>query len=252
MYYHLFFVVLFGLIFGSFLGAFTYRFPKKINFIKGRSFCPFCKTKIKWFDNIPLFSFFILNGKCRKCKKKISLRYPLLEVFSGLAFLLIYYSYQNNIFDLAICLIFYLITTSMIVIDFEEGIIPDEFNFVGFTLSFFYIILFRNNFSFQHIFGGFALSLFMLLIHLFTKGKGMGLGDVKFTLFPGTFLLFPLNIVWLFLSFIIGSIVGVFMILFNKATFGKPIPFGPFLGFSFIAVLIWGENLVKWIIPIFK
>ena len=252
MFFYLLLIVLFGLVFGSFLGAFTYRYPKNIDFVKGRSFCPLCKTKIEWFDNVPLLSFISLKGRCRNCKKKISFRYSLVEAFSGLSFLLIYLRYYNNILDLIICLIFFLITLSMIVIDIEEGIIPDELNFLGFTLSIFYIILFKNSLSFQSIFAGFALSSFMLLIHLFTKGKGMGLGDVKFTLFPGTFLLFPLSIIWLFLSFIIGSVVGVFMVIFKKAKFGRPIPFGPFLGVSFIAVLIWGENLVKWIIPIFK
>lgn len=250
MFFDLFFVILFGLVMGSFLSAFTYRFPKNIDFVKGRSFCPKCKAKIGWTDNIPLLSFILLKGKCSKCGKRISFRYPLLEILSALSFLLIYFNYRNNIADLFIYLFIYLITVSIMVIDFEEGIIPDELNFLGFVVSFFYILLFRNSFIFQHIFWGFALSSFMLLIHLFTKGKGMGLGDVKFALFPGSFLVFPLNLIWLFLSFIIGSVVGIFMILFKKAKFGKPIPFGPFLGVSFIIVLIWGKNLVEWIIPI--
>ena len=234
-------------MFGSFLSCFSYRYPKKIDFVKGNSFCPKCKSKISWFDNIPLFSFILLGGKCRDCKENISFRYPLLEIVSALSFLAVYIKFYPSILDVIVYLIFYLITVSIIIIDFEEGIIPDELTFLGFVISFFYIVLFQNGSSYEHILGGFALSTLMLLIHLVTKGKGMGLGDVKFTLFPGTILLFPYNIFWFFLSFFIGSIIGIILILFKKAKFGKPIPFGPFLGISFIIIIIWGELLFKWI-----
>jgi leader peptidase (prepilin peptidase)/N-methyltransferase len=151
-----------------------------------------------------------------------------------------------------VIIFFYLISISVVVIDIEEGIIPDELIFVGFVVTFFYLVFLKNNLVFQNLFFGFLLSLFMLSIHLITKGKGMGLGDVKFTLFPATLLSYPLNLIWLFLSFILGSVVGILLILFKKAKFGKPIPFGPFLALSFLIVLLWGENLVELIIPLFK
>jgi len=245
-------VILLGLILGSFISCFSYRFPKNINFIKGNSFCPKCKKKICWFDNIPLLSFIFLKGKCRNCKKTISFRYPLIELTSALFFLLAYLKFQNNLLDFLIIGIFYLISISIVVIDIEEGIIPDELTILGFLITFLYLILFKNNLVFKNIFYGFLLSFFMLTIHLITKGKGMGLGDVKFTLFPASFLSYPLNLIWLFLSFVLGSIVGIFLIIFKKAKFGKPIPFGPFLATSFLIVLLWGKNLVELIIPLFK
>lgn len=239
------FVVVLGLIFGSFISVISYRLPKGVNFIKGRSFCPKCKNKIDWYDNIPLLSFFLLKGKCRKCNNKISIRYPLIELSTSLFWLFIYLYNYKNLLIVILYFIFYLIVASIFVIDFEKGIIPDELTFFGFIISFIYILLFDNSHSFEHLLGGFSLSSLMLLIHLVTKGKGMGLGDVKFTLFPATFLIFPKNILWLILSFIIGSIVGTILIIFKKAKFGKAIPFGPFLAFSFIVVILWGDNIVK-------
>lgn len=239
------FILVLGLVFGSFLSAFTFRLPLKINFIKGRSFCPKCKNKISWFDNIPLFSFIFLKGKCRNCKKIISLRYPLIEVFSAMFFLLIYVKTYPDIFSLVFYLILFLISFSIFVIDLENEIIPDELIFLGYVLSFFYILLFRNEIVFEQILLGLLISLVMLFIHLVTKGKGMGLGDVKFTLFPATLFIFPQNIIWFFLSFILGSIVGIILILLKKAKFGKHIPFGPFLTLSFIVILLWGDNIVK-------
>ena len=239
--------IILGLVIGSFISAFTFRFPKKISFVKGRSFCPNCKKKISWFDNIPLLSFLLLRGKCRYCKEKISLRYPILELSTAMFFVIIFRNFYPDFVQIVTFFIFYFITASVIVIDLEEGIIPDELSFLGFAISFFYVIFFNNQVSFQHILGGFCSSLFFLMINLITKQKGMGLGDVKFALFPGTFLLFPFNVLWIFLSFILGSIVGIIMILFKKAKFGKPIPFGPFLGISFIIIIIWGESLLDFL-----
>ena len=119
MFLNIFIVILLGLILGSFLGAFTYRFPKKIPFVKGRSFCPKCKKQIIWFDNIPLFSFLFLKGKCRHCKKKISFRYPLIEVISSIFFLLIYFNYQADLFKVILFLFFYLLIASVLIIDLE-------------------------------------------------------------------------------------------------------------------------------------
>lgn len=238
-----------GLIFGSFLSVVTYRIPKNISFVKGRSYCPKCKEKISWYDNIPLISFLLLKGKCRECKEKISIRYPLVELLTSISFFLVSLNFYPDISKIIFYLLIFLITWAIVIIDFEKGIIPDELTFLGVLISFLYVLLFISNKTFEHLFSGFAFSIFMLLVHLFTKGKGMGLGDVKFVLFPGIFLSFPMGIIWLFLSFITGSIVGVILIFTGKAKFGKPIAFGPFLGVSFMIVLIWGDKLINILMP---
>ena len=256
------FIWILGLIAGSFLGALTYRFPRRISIKKGRSFCPNCLTPIKWFDNIPLFSYLLLGGKCRSCRKRISIRYPLIEGVSGLLFVFIYtYSCQTgNLTEISglyranlgllyfpfIILIFSFLAT-IFVIDLENQIIPDEFIFFLLLFISFALFIFPGTSPFRHLASGFGASLFLLFIFLITKEKGMGLGDVKFALFAGTFLGWPQVLVWLFLSFLMGAVVGVFLILIKKASFGKHIPFGPFLVVSFFIATFFGDKIISWL-----
>ena len=123
-----------GLILGSFFNVLIIRLPKnKKGILSGRSFCPNCKKKIKWFDNLPIISFIILKGKCRKCKKKISFQYPLLEWFSAISFIFLFY-YFDNYFEAFYFQIIILILIAIFLIDLRYSIIPNELNY---TLSFF-------------------------------------------------------------------------------------------------------------------
>lgn len=243
----LIFISLLGLTFGSFLSSFTYRFPKNISFVEGRSFCPKCRKKISWYDNIPLISYLFLKGKCRSCKGKISLRYPVIEIVTLFSFLITFLTIGKINLNFFVYLVIYLIIASIFIMDLEKGIIPDELIWIGLAISFLIPLLRDQRIVFNNLFAGFSISSFFLFIHLITKGKGMGLGDVKFVLFPGTFLLFPLNLIWLLTSFLTGAFVGVILILTKKAKFGKPIPFGPFLALNFFVVLIWGEKIIQWL-----
>ncbi|MBI2065891.1 prepilin peptidase [Candidatus Woesebacteria bacterium] len=234
-----------GLALGSFLGALTYRLARKESFVKGRSGCPRCGANIKWYDNVPVLSFLLLGGRCRSCHKKISLRDPLIEIVTALGVLGIYLS---NL-EFPLFLIFILLATiSIFVIDLENEIIPDELIFLGLGVTTMALLLGWNGSFYLHFLGGFSSSLFLLLINLITKSKGMGLGDVKYALFAGTFLGFPKSVSWLFLSFLTGASLGVILILLGRARLGKHIPFGPFLAASFLVTAIFGENLVKWLI----
>lgn len=239
------FILAIGLVLGSFIGALTYRLPRKESFVSGWSHCQWCAAKIRWYDNIPLLSYFLLRGKCRACAKKISPRYPLIESASVLGILGIYLSgLPSPIFLSAILLI----TISIFVIDLEKKIIPDELIFLGLGLTILALLLGWDNHFYLHFLGGFFASFFLLLIHLITGGKGMGLGDVKYALFAGTFLGFPGAVSWLLLSFLTGAGVGLILILLGKARLGKRIAFGPFLAFSFILSYLFGEYFVRWLI----
>jgi len=241
----LIFVLAIGLALGSFLGALTRRLPGKESFVSGRSRCPRCGVQIRWYDNIPLLSYFLLRGRCRACAKKISPRYPLIELASALGVLGIYLlGLPSPIFLSAI----FLITISIFVIDLEKKIIPDELIFLGLGLTALALLLGWDDNFYLHFLGGFASALFLLLIHLVTRGRGMGLGDVKYALFAGTFLGFPGAVSWLFLSFLTGAGVGVILILLGKAKLGRQIAFGPFLAFSLILTYLFGEALVRWLI----
>lgn len=144
-------VFILGLCVGSFLNVLIYRLPKNLGFVKGRSFCPKCKHKLSWFDNIPLLSFLFLKGKCRYCKKPISIRYPLVEVVTGLLTVLIfnfkfeilsqsslfeYFNFQT-LSDSVLSLLFFYGLVVIFFIDFEHQIIPDE---IVIPLIFLYVI----------------------------------------------------------------------------------------------------------------
>ena len=257
-------IFILGLIFGSFVSAVTYRFPKGISFISGRSFCPNCKHNISWYDNIPLFSFLLLRGRCRYCGKKISWRYPLLELITGLGFVLIYLSYLSclgqgptlssnffcsqagrmGFFTLPYWFFTFILLLVVFVIDFEHKVVFDSLVFILFIFFLATSLFFSDSTLYLDLLVAFSISLFFLFLHLFTSGRGMGLGDVKLALPLGFYLGFPLSLVWLFLSFLTGAAAGIILILLGRAKFGKPIPFGPFMIFSFWVVLFLGERII--------
>lgn len=255
----LFTLVLFGLVFGSFISALSYRSVRGISILKGRSFCPKCKKQISWYDNIPVVSYLLLGGRSRCCHKRISRRYPLIETSTAFVFFLtgvLILNCKNIASPLCVshqtfagAALPYLLFVSLFLItvfitDLENKLIPDNLIFIPYSLALLILIFVNPDYSYTNIFLSFSSATFLLLVHLLTKGKGMGLGDVKLALLPPLILGWPFSVVWLFLSFIIGAVVGVVLILFHKAEFGKQIPFGPFLILSYYLVLFWGDKFV--------
>jgi prepilin signal peptidase PulO-like enzyme (type II secretory pathway) len=229
------FIFVLGLIFGSFIAAFTWRYPREISIAKGRSICPRCKHQIAWFDNIPLFSFIALGGKCRHCKKPISWRYPAIELATAVGFILIG--------PQILALILFCIFEAIFIVDLEHQIIPDTFVFAG---IFFALFLIPNS-LFGSILAGLTAASLLLLIHLITKGRGMGLGDVKFAVLGGLIAGPRLFLIWLFLAFLTGAAVGIILILGKKAGLKSQIAFGPFLVLAIPLALIYGEKILFWL-----
>ena len=239
-------IFVFGLVFGSFISALSWRYPKDISIVKGRSFCPKCKKQIAWYDNIPLLSFLLLRGKCRNCNRRISWRYPAIELASGLGFIFIYTYLASKGFPLqnqVIYLILFVILLSIFVIDLENQIIPDSFIFAGLFVSLFL----NNNLLFLNLIAGFLAATLLLLINLFTKGRGMGLGDVKFAVLGGFLVGLKLLPVWLFLAFLTGAAVGIILILGKYAHLKSQIAFGPFLVVAIPLALLYGEKILFWL-----
>ncbi len=232
-----------GLAIGSFLGALSYRYPRGMSIFKGRSLCPKCGDKIVWYDNIPILSFFLLGGRCRNCKKKISKRYPLIEISTALFFVLVYY-FVGATFLLPYFLFLASLLLFIFVLDLEEQIIPDEVVFLGFIVTVILFIGIDSRDIFLRLFSGFLASLFLLLIHLVTKGRGMGLGDVKFALLGGLVIGIKFMPVWLFVSFLTGAAVGVILILLGKTDLKAKIAFGPFLIISLAITFLFGEKIL--------
>jgi len=248
------FIFTFGLIIGSFLNCVIYRLETKKNFLKGRSFCPRCKHVLNWQDLAPIFSFLILIGKCRYCKKKISWQYPAVELATGLLFLLIFSalggipSLRDNFQTIASFLYLLIISALLIVIfvfDLKNYIIPDKVLFPAIGLVFLFRIF---NFSSlpNFLLSAFFASLFFFAIFFFSKGLWMGFGDVKLAFFMGLFLGFPNILAALFLSFLFGAIIGLSLIFLRKKSLKSELPFGPFLILGTFIALFWGNSLINW------
>jgi len=251
-----------GLLIGSFLNVLIYRLPRGLSFTKGRSFCPKCKKQINFSDNIPLMSFVLLKGRCRFCHSSISWRYPVVELTTGVLFVLAAQNKLGRLGELRLLgvgdfLLTILLFSGLIVIffiDLEHQIIPDEIIFpliVLFSLrQFFPFPTSLSSFSlltshFSLFIAALFSSLFLFFIYLITKGKGMGFGDVKLAFLMGLVLGFPKIIIAFYLAFLTGAFVGIILILVKKAKFGQKIAFGPFLVLAIIINYLWGENIVR-------
>ena len=244
----LLFILLLGAIIGSFIGAYTYRYPRNISISKGRSKCPKCKKQIEWYDNIPILSFVLLSGKCRHCKKKISFRYPIIEVSTSLVFGLIAFLARDfGLLQIMILLFIAALLVCVFVTDWENRIISDEVIFLGFIANSILLLLSDDKNIFMYLLSGFGSALFLLIVNLATRGKGMGLGDVKLALFIGSFLGIMNSFMWLSVSFMIGGIFGVFVLLFGKMKLKQEVPFGPFLIIGLIVILLFGVHLKKYV-----
>lgn len=236
-----------GLTFGSFFAALSYRYPRGISIAEGRSMCPNCKHQIAAYDNIPLLSYLFLGGKCRNCKKHISIRYPIIETLTALGFLFISIIFQNNIPLLLYSLVIYSILMLIFIIDFEQQIIPDLFTLLGIAVVIVFNILTGSTFLFSGILAGFLSAFFLLFIHLITRGRGMGLGDVKFAILGGMLMGLNMIFVWLFLAFLTGGVVGIILILGKRAGLKDQIAFGPFLILALGQAFLFGDKLLMFI-----
>lgn len=249
-------IFLIGLCIGSFLNVIIYRLPRGLGFVKGRSFCPHCKKKIRWFDNVPLISFVLLKGRCRFCHSPISWQYPVVELVTGVLFVLGSSPFLRNLVDLSflrvldIGLTLALFSALIVIffIDLEHQIIPDEIVFpivILFIFRFVFSCLSTDYCLLTTIYSAFGASLFLFAIYLVTKGKGMGFGDVKLAFLMGLVLGYPKIIVAFYLAFLTGAFVGIILILGRKARFGQKIAFGPFLALSTIIAFLWGEKILS-------
>lgn len=234
-------IFILGLIWGSFANVCIYRIPKGESIIFPPSHCPFCKSKIAFYDNIPIISYLILKGKCRNCKEKISIIYPVVEFLSGVISIL---SYIKGGFTFISIYFFFTSFIFLILtfIDLKDKILPDSLTFGGIFFAFFYSIVFKINPPVFERLAGAALSsflfLFLLLIFFIIKGfYGLGYGDVKLIAFVGIVFGFPD-----FLKIIIGSSIFIILIYIPVYFLKRKrwiIPYGAFLSFFSIIYLFY-------------
>ena len=258
---------LFGLLIGSFLNVCIHRMPRDLSVVSPRSACPYCEKWIAWYDNIPVVSFFILMGRCRHCKERISWRYAAVELFTGVLFFVGVMKFGVTLLALKFC-IFAAIQIDLIFTDFEERILPDEFTkggtVAGVVLAAFIpmspgLMAMLLPMDWNHV----VVSVIEATVGaLFTAGilwgfgaiyekirhrEGLGLGDVKMVMMIGAFFGIQGTLLTLIVGSVLGSVVGLTYILVKRedaATY--ELPFGSFLGIAALGVALWGSSVLSW------
>ena len=250
------FALLFGLIIGSFLNVCIYRWPRDLSVVKPRSYCTACDKMIVWYDNVPVLSYLLLGGRCRHCRARISWRYPVVELATGLLFFYWVYTHGVAAYAIKMC-VFSALLVGLTFSDLEERILPDEMTLGGIamglafawfvkiddvvgqmTLWLLHVRLPERYYSLEESAMGAALPALCLwgggwLYEKLRHKEGLGLGDVKLIAMVGAFLGLHAALLTLILGSISGSIVGFAYIKFTHQDASTyELPFGTFLGIS--------------------
>lgn len=241
-------IFIYGLLIGSFVNVLIYRIPRDENIAWPSSHCPHCNTNLKWYDNIPLFSYLLLKGKCRYCKKRISIQYPIIESLNAFIYLILFFYFDYSLEFIFYSLVFSIII-AILVIDLKEMIIPDILVVTILILSILYKALnyFIWGISPQIVnsLGGMFIAGGMFLLILILSRGGMGEGDIALIGVFGFILGIKMILLVIFLSFILGSIISIFLLITRVKTRKDPIPFGPFIVLGFFIVIFAGDELLN-------
>ncbi len=264
-----------GLVVGSFLNVCIYRLPRRESIVYPGSHCPHCGKGIRPYDNIPVLSFLLLGGKCRFCRQPISLQYPVVELLAGLSFYTCYAAwgiasptFVNSVF---LCVIIVLVFT-----DYHHQILPNALTlpgiFAGLALSPFQEPSFFGDLIATSLasrisaanpdawipwtgsvagalMGGGILWLVAVAYQALRKKQGLGMGDVKMMAMVGAFIGWRMALLTIFVGSLLGSIVGLFLVIFGGRTLQSKLAFGTFLGAAAAIALFYGVAFLHWYLP---
>ncbi|GAA5180134.1 A24 family peptidase [Acinetobacter kookii] len=263
-------VGLFSLCIGSFLNVVIYRTPKmmeqewrqdcqillhpeqaiidetKITLSKPVSTCPKCQTPIRWYQNIPVISWLVLQGKCGSCKNPISIRYPLIELLTALCSLIIV-----AVFGPTLQMLFGLVLTWVLIaltfIDFDTQLLPDRYTLplaaLGLAVNSYSLYTSPTSAIWGYIIGFLCLWIVYYLFKIITGKEGMGYGDFKLLAALGAWMgpfLLPLIVL---LSSFVGAVIGIILLKIRKKN--QPFAFGPYIAIAGWIAFIWGEQIMK-------
>jgi len=247
MYY--LFAFLLGAVVGSFLNVCIYRLPREKSIVSPPSSCPSCGAGIRFYDNIPIVSYLLLRGRCRSCRAPISRQYPLVELINALLALFLFMKFGLS----SAFLVLFVFCSALVVItfiDLEHQIIPDEISIPGIVIGFAASFLFPGpswkNSLLGIVVGGGSLLIVAYGYQLIAKKEGMGGGDIKLLAMMGAFLGWKSIPFIIFVSSLVGSVVGISVMLARKRDSQVPIPFGPFLAFGAVMYIFFGRQLIAW------
>jgi leader peptidase (prepilin peptidase)/N-methyltransferase len=267
-------VLFLGLSFGSFLNVIAYRLPKmmerdwklecheflemdppdlddkllSLNLATPASACPNCGHKIRFWENIPVISYLLLRARCSSCATAISIQYPVVELLTGLASVVVAYTFGVTIQTVA-ALIFTWVLIALTLIDLKKQLLPDSITipllWSGILLSLFNVFTDLNASVIGAIAGYMLLWSVYQLFKLLTKKEGMGFGDFKLLAALGAWAGYSYLPQIILISSVVGSIIGISMLVIGKTKQQQPIPFGPYLAIAGWIALLWGETINK-------
>lgn len=243
-------VFLYGITIGSFLNVCIYRIPQGRSVIHGRSSCMNCKESIRWYDLIPVISFTLLHGKCRNCKCKLSIQYPMIELINGILYVFVFIRYGWNIHAvLSALLISCLIVVT--VIDWRTYtinlMIPIFISLLGIMNM---LLVFQEQrviaAIYPNLLGAIIVSGFLLFLYLCTSGKGVGMGDISLMAGAGLFLGWKLIVLAFLFGAILGAVIHSIRMRVDKSN--HVLAFGPYLSIGIVIAVFFGTDIIQWYI----
>lgn len=239
-------IFIFGITIGSFLNVCIYRIPLHQSIVTVSSHCMTCGRKLKWYDMIPVFSWLLLGGKCRSCKSKISLQYPVIESLNGILYVVICLVNGMNLFSLIYCLMTSALLT-LSLIDWRTYEIPPGINGFLFILGVAAAVLDRGNLL-SHLAGMVCVSGFLGILYLISRGRAIGGGDIKLMFVCGLILGWKQIILAFLLGCIIGSVIHLIRIRVQGE--GHVLAMGPYLSAGIFLAALWGNEWISWYISL--
>ena len=250
----MFLVFIFGLVIGSFLNVVICRLANGGSIVLDRSRCPECAHTLSWYELVPVASFAVQRARCRACGEKISWQYPIVELITALLFTFIYNFLPAYYYGWEMAYLFFVWASLLVIFifDLKHYIIPNKvlypLTLVVAAHAFFGNGVIATPYAAISAVGAAG---FFLALYLISWGKWIGFGDVKFGVFMGLFLGFPLIPVAFFFSYLIGAVIGSVMLIRHFKTFQSEIPFGPFLVLGTFIAYFYGSNIIQWYLNIF-
>jgi leader peptidase (prepilin peptidase)/N-methyltransferase len=248
-------LLILGLMIGSFLNVCISRLPKGESVVAPRSRCPFCRVAIRWYDNVPVLSYTLLNGRCRACNAPISLRYPMVEAATGLAFLLQALAFGDEPVLLASRLVLTALLVVLFGTDLETHRLPNVLTIPGAVVGVLFSVWvapgLRSSLAGVVLGGG----LLLAVRWGWKRAKGveaMGLGDVKMLAMIGAFLGWREVWIVLFLASVGGALVGVGLVTLGGRSLKSMLPFGTFLALAAFAASLVGDRLLVWYLSFYR
>lgn len=234
---------------GSFLNVVIHRLPRGESLVSPGSHCPSCNHGIRFFENIPLLSFLILNGKCGHCGAPISWRYPIVEGLTALILMSLFtvYGWSTEFLVYGFLMLF-LIPISFI--DLETGFIPDKLTLPALIIGIIFLVLFQivswKSALIGAVSGGAFLLLLMIVGKAVLKKDAMGMGDVKLLVTIGVYVGFPAIFISLFLGSFVAFVAIVIGLILKKQSLKSTLAFGPFIAIGSLVYLLGGNLLINW------